>query len=261
MPLELSSIKMRVGANLKYLKAFSGMYIPETSATMETASEGRYISLQNLNYQVDVATLDDENLFTGKGFAMDLSASMSFGSITASVAVLDIGSLSFDKNTHSYGGGVELDSLFLSDLNSNVDSGKIFTMGMPTRLVVHLEKNVLNGDYIKHGMYLTYIQGFNNIAGATTKPYIAAGYSYSLKNIINVGPTVNYGGYAGFGLGMFLSTKIGPLRMGAGTNAGLSYLLMPGSTKSVDFSFMTSWAIGGGEAKKKAKMEAVADDK
>lgn len=269
MPLEFSSLKMRVGANLKYLKAFSGMYMPEASATMETAIDGRNISFQNMNYQIDVSSSDDENTFTGSGIAMDLSASMNFGAISASVAVLDIGSLSFDKNTHSYTGGgnvviqgivldnlfddntIEIDSLFLADLNSNEDSGKTFTMGMPTRLVVHLEKNVLSGDYIKHGMYLTYIQGFSDIAGATTKPYVAAGYSYSLKNILNVGPTVNYGGNAGFGLGMFLSTKIGPLRIGAGSNAGLSYLMMPGSAKSADFSFMTSWVIGGKKNKKK----------
>lgn len=268
MPLNVGPLKMRVGANLKYLLAFGGGYVPESSATMETATDGRYITLKNLSYEANVAYLDDENTFTGNGFAMDLSTTLDFGKdINASVAVLDIGSLTFDKNTYSYSGGgdvtiegvvlddifedntFKIDSAILAGFNSKKDSGKTFSMGMPTRLVVHLEKKILKGDYVKHGIYLTYIQGFNNISGATTKPYFAAGYSYSLKNILNVGPTVNYGGYGGFGLGAFLSAKVGPLRIGVGSNAGLSYLMLPSATKSVDFSFMTTWCIGAKKEK------------
>jgi len=274
MPLKVGALKMRVGANLKYLLAFAGGYVPQSEVLMETATDGRYISFQNLNYQANVALLDDANTFTGNGFAMDLSTTLHFGKeMNASVAVLDIGALTFDKNTYSYTGagdvnieGVVIDNIFedntfqidsaiLEGFHSENDSGKTFSMGMPSRLVVHLEKNILNGDEVKHGIYLTYIQGFNNIAGTTTRPYFATGYSYSLKKILNVGPTVNYGGYGGFGLGMFLSAKVGPLRIGAGTNAGLSYLIFPSVTKSVDISFMTTWVIGA--KKEKAEVPSI----
>jgi len=272
MPIEISGTTVRFGASFKYLLASGGGYLPETSSTMETAVDGKYITFNDLRYHVDVAYPDEDNFFTGSGFAIDLSTTIAFAeNMNASVSVLDIGSLSFDKNTYSYTGSgnftfqgvvlnnvfedhtIDVDSLFLSDISTESDSNHTFSMGLPTRLVVHLEKNITGDkDYTKHGIYLTYIQGFNNIAGATTKPYFSAGYSYSLKNILNVGPTINYGGYAGFGVGMFLSAKAGPFRIGAGSNTGLSYLIMPDVSKSVDLSFMTTWSIGKGKKEKSA---------
>ena len=269
MPIEIGSKTLRIGSNLKYLLGVAGASISETTPKLTTETGGKSVAFSNLDYRADMADPDENNTFLGSGFAIDLSATYSFtDEINASLAILDIGSIGFSENTKSYSGNgnftfeglvidnifndytIDLDSVLRADVNTEGDSHQTFSVGLPTRLVAHVEKNITNGEaYTKHGIYLTYIQGFNNNAGTTTKPYFAAGYSYSLNDILNVGSTANYGGYSGFGLGMFMSVKAGPFRIGAGSNSGLSYLLFPRSAKSVDFSFMTTWSIGKGTTK------------
>ena len=137
---------------------------------------------------------------------------------------------------------IDLDDAIEDEFVLKEDSNQTFVIPLPTRIVVHAEKHfsstrVKNKEtYNKHSIYLTYIQGLDNTAGRTTKPYVAGGYAYSLKNILNIGPTLNYGGYGGLGMGMFLSAKAGAFKIGFGTNTGLLYLL-GWNAKSVDFSF------------------------
>jgi len=267
--------KIRAGASFKYFLSPGGGYLPETNSNFTTTSGGKSISLSDVNYIVQTSTADENTLFPGKGMGMDLSVSMDFmEDFTASLAVLDIGSITYSANTYSfqYAGeiyyqGIEDDNIFINDETKEYsiidtdnwiteDSNQTFSISLPTRMVVQVEKNIMSEtnknerEYIKHGMYFTYIQGFSNVAGTTNRPYFSGGYSYSLDGILNVGPTMNYGGYAGFGLGMFLSVKVGAFRIGAGSNTVLSYLIMPGMTKSVDASFMTCWSIGNGKVKK-----------
>lgn len=270
MPLVVADkLKLRVGANFKYLISSAGGYLSKTNSSFETGIDGKYLNFNDLNYTANISYLNDKNYFPGRGFAVDISTTVEVGKeMFVSAAVLDLGSVTFKNNTSSFykignltfegivlenlfdGKNVRADSAFKENLKGQIDSNQTFSIPMPTRLVFQLEKNISSSvtgkgvEYIKHGIYLTYIQGLNNISGTTTKPYFSAGYSYSFKNIINVGPTVNYGGVGGFGMGMFLSCKIGHFRIGAGSNTGLSYLIIPSVTKSLDVSFMTTWAFG-----------------
>ena len=272
------NLDLRAGITLKYLLGMTGSSLEETSATLETAEGGKYINLDNLNYSASFSEIDGESTFSGKGFGVDLGVTLVVKEkdISASVALLDIGSVNFSGNTKTYLGSanfnfegvivdnvfnidnVQPDSVFVEGIKGDSIIGESFSVSLPTRLVIQVEKNIMSKagknskEYIKHGIYLTYIQGLKNTAGSTKRSYFSGGYSYSLKNILNVGPTINYGGYSGFGLGMFLSVKAGPFRIGGGTNTGLSYLLFPGSAKGVDFSFMTSWSIGSKKEKKSA---------
>ncbi len=273
-------LDLRAGITLKYILGMAGASLKETSSTLETGEDGKYINLDNLNYRASFSDTDGESLFSGKGFGFDLGATVIVKekNVSASVAVLDIGSVSFSGNTKTYLGSgnfsfegviidnvfnidnVQPDSVFVDGLKGDSIVGESFSVSLPTRLVIQVEKNIMSKDgkngkeYIKHGIYLTYIQGLKNAAGSTTKPYFSVGYSRSFKNILNVGPTMNYGGYSGFGLGMFLSVKAGPFKIGAGTNTGLSYLLEPDAARGVDFSFMTTWSIGKKKVKSAASM-------
>ena len=56
-----------------------------------------------MNYIVQTSTADENTLFPGKGMGMDLSVSMDFmEDFTASLAVLDIGSITYSANTYSF---------------------------------------------------------------------------------------------------------------------------------------------------------------
>lgn len=277
MPLQLSdeNFDLRVGANLKYLFSAGAFHMDEVSPTLSTGEDGRSISISNLSGTFQYASpAENGNTFPGKGFGIDLGATVKHkDSYVASISVLDIGKLNYKGNTESqtFSGSFSFDGVYIEDIFSESpeleldsifnfetteDSGQTFSLSLPTRLVVQLEKNIGSSTkkkgrrFIQHGVYLTYIQGFNNVAGTTTRPFFSAGYSYSLNYNLNVGPVLNYGGYGKFGMGAFASVRAGSYRVGIGTNSGLSYLLSPNTTGGVDVSFMALYAFGNtGKAK------------
>ena len=262
--------KFRVGARLKYVNSIMGLYMPRTEATMSTAAGGRRIAINDLNYQLNHTYFDQNNPLKskGNGYGADLSVHADIkDDFAASLSLIDLGRVKYKNNTvqYAYEGdfvyeGVRLknifvapeidaDSAILGELRADRDSGSVFKMPLPARLV-------LQGEYIIDGktngkkrpfneqtIYFTYIQGFNNTPGATTKPFFSLGYMYSLNYVLNAGTTLNYGGYGRFGMGLITSVRLGPWRFGVGSSNALSFLVMRENASGLDASFNVNWAF------------------
>lgn len=233
--------------------------------------EPEYEYNQALAFGEDFDNSDDlsvANLFnTGAGFGMGVDLSMTATiqeklNITAGIS--DIGSIRYKKNTKSYFRsesytyeGVEVDIIDLKDNQEiDYDPGDIieslepdssfspYTMPLATRLIIQGEyqtgRNVSNdskeAEYFKHRVFFTYVQGFKNHVNSTTRPFVSAGYSYNLANILNVGASASLGGFNKFAFGPFFSVRAGFFRLGFGSN-NLLPLLSPTMGTGADFNF------------------------
>jgi hypothetical protein len=124
-------------------------------------------------------------------------------------------------------------------------------MSLPTRLVAQAEfsidhdperkgnleygKKKFNKKYDKHTVFLTYIQGLNNMPGNSIRPLVSAAYAYSWGYVLNFGTSLSYGGLAGPGMGAFVSGRIGPVRIGAGTS-NFTGALFPKVGRGADYT-------------------------
>jgi hypothetical protein len=263
MPFNITEdIVLRAGTRLKYWQGLGSLYMPKTQLDMTTQSQGKSIAIKGDYIANYTAFTDSPMSARGSGFGVDLGATIVYQEkFIASLAVNDIGGIKYKKDTYSYSAsgdieyqGLQVRNLFTSpELNADsairstfsgvADSGQVYKMPMPTKFVFQGEYVIEAGEtnakerpYNKQVAYLTFIKGFNNMPGTTTRPFVAIGYSYALNYVLNVGTNFQTGGYNKFGWGINTSLRMGPIRFGVGSNSVLTYLISKKGTTGLDFS-------------------------
>lgn len=245
--------EFRVGTKLKYIQGLMAIDMPERTSTVYTDPDGRYVDF-NLQMDMQSSGLDSitgfrigdvaNNGVHGTGFGVDLGFSTIWkNKLMTSVALVDIGSVTYNKQvrevhvneTFRYEGSPFGDQIGNSpdlerikeEFNGSNTSGS-FTKKLPTRLIFQAEyyiekESKKETHYRANNFFLTYVQGFNNEPGATTKPFVSVGYTHGFHDLLNVGGSVQVGGYSGFGIGAFASIKAAWMRFGIGTSNILSF--------------------------------------
>lgn len=267
--------QLRIATRVKYIQGFASAYLEPTDGTLFTPASGSFIDLNSTYvYRTAGIQGWDRTSFTnpvnGQGVGADLSVTGNFANlIRGSISVIDVGSVSFSSNTRQYqrtepfrytgqvsnafltGANGQFDTLLTSGVKGTETAGNTFSMPLPTRIVAQAEftldhdpdrkgnleygKKKFNKKYDKHSVYLTYVQGLNNMPGNSIRPLISAAYAYSWGYVLNMGTSVSYGGLAGVGIGAFVSGRVGPVRIGAGTS-NFTGALLPEVGRGADFT-------------------------
>lgn len=205
----------------------------------------------------------------GSGFGVDLGVTVTLQEkFVGTFSLVDVGGVRFKRNINNFQlnnqitfdgiqvpadpsnslfGGADgiIDSLVNNfELNNTFDK---FSIPLPTRMMFQAEYKVPKIDkkgrkYNKHHFFLTYIQGFGEYGISTARPSFTAAYSHNLGQQLSMGLSASSGGYSGFGIGSFMSFKLGYYRLGVGTN-NLTALLFRSGGKGADISLNISTAF------------------
>ncbi|WP_299460433.1 DUF5723 family protein [uncultured Microscilla sp.] len=205
----------------------------------------------------------------GSGFGVDLGVTVTLQDrFVGTFSLVDVGGVRFKRRISNFKlnnqitfngievpadpstgllGGADgiLDSLINNfELERTFDK---FSIPLPTRMMFQAEYKVPRIDkkgrkYNKHHFFLTYIQGFGEYGISTARPSFTAAYSHNLGQQVSVGLSAASGGYSGFGIGSFMSFKLGYYRLGFGTN-NITALLLRSGGKGADISFNISTAF------------------
>ena len=229
---ETQGFGLRAGGRLKIINGLASVYMPQSSAVLTTAADGTSLNV-NYNYQVNLSGFNNFSLgtYNGNGLGMDLGLTFAANeNFNISSSLLDVGAVHYTRNTTTYEkqGNVNYQGLVIGNLfgdnQNNTDSvtglikpttikGKGYTMPLGSRFCAQAEYRTLAKDakdrqYSPHVFYVTYIQGLNNMPGATTIPFVSAGYRHEFEHMALIGGSVSYGGFNKLGVGAFASLNI-----------------------------------------------------
>ncbi|WP_027000397.1 DUF5723 family protein [Eisenibacter elegans] len=242
--VETDAFKVRAGLRLKYLAAMSAGELTNARLDITTAQDGSYIDFNigtqaNAGGYVTLSDAEGGNPFqhSGGGFAFDLGGDIQIGeNLRISASLLDIGGMRFNQNTLNF---TRADTAFrfegilvsptsssspsfldsLTSIFEGEETKNAFRVALPSRLVLQGQYSIPSGlvGENRHDIFVTYIQGFNNIGLATTTPQLTFGYVYNVRQWLNAGIAPSFGGHAGATLGGFVSVRAGAFRFGAGS--------------------------------------------
>ena len=223
---------LRAGVRVKIIDGMASLYTQQSAAILTTASDGTYLNAQ-YNYQINTSGFNNFSpvRYNGSGLGMDLGLTFKASkNFSLSTSLLDLGAVRYTSNTTTYEkqGNVMYQGLVIGNLfgdnQNNTDSvsgivkpntikNKHFTMPLSTRFCMQAEYRTFAEDgkgreYSPNVFYLTYIQGLNNMPGASTIPFISAGYRHEFKHMLLGGFSASYGGYNKLALGTFISLNI-----------------------------------------------------
>lgn len=220
---------LRAGLRLKFLQGIYSVYMPGSDVEMTTSADGRYIDF-DFDYGINLAGAgSDYQFFNGVGFGVgvDLSVAAEFTrSISASLSVLDIGGVRYRDNTLRYEergfqryDGLYFGGLFGDDDLENLDTliyvfepeeveGADYRMPLPSRMVLQGKWNITEDEEYPSEVSLTYIQGFNNMPGATVRPFVNVGYRQGVTEWFDVAASLGLGGYNNLSVGTYLAFRI-----------------------------------------------------
>lgn len=260
---------LRMGFRAKYLQGISSIHMRENSATMTTAADGSQISF-DWDYTVETSGLNDyENFdpmaFNGRGFGFDVGIAAFFGRhFEVNASVMDIGSITFTEQTRHFSkNGVEtydgaVIGNFFGDFDfdaSSVDylyqpdekTGESYTQAIATRFLVQAEyktPHLFQGrEEVSNAIFLTYVQGFTDAPGVTTRPFVSLAYNHDFHHVFDMGLMVAYGGFNRLMLGTFASFAVGDLmKIGFGTD-NLTGLIVPNDATGIDAQVSLSFTL------------------
>lgn len=266
MPINISALpedlKFRGGLGLKYVQGIASLYMPASNANFTTGVDGRSIGFSP-NYNINYTGFSTSNFMgaKGAGVGFDLGITGTYKEqFEGTISLVDLGKVNYKKNTYNYTANgnlmfegvnvsnlltnpkVDLDSAIIGKVKGSLDSGASYKMPLPTRLIIQGEYKIgaetksKERPYNQHTVYLTYIQGFNYMPGTSKRAFVSLGYSYALNYVLNVGTNIQTGGYNKFGMGMFMSLRMGPIRVGVASNQLFTYFIAPKSASGIDFA-------------------------
>ncbi len=260
-------LKLKPALQFHYLTSMANVYSKKSDIALYTQQDGREL---NLNYDYDLyiaspgnnmethgifgdVTVKDitKNLFSGvgsgKSFDFGLGADVNDW-IKISMAVTDVGSITFKNHAMKYSGNGEIkfdgfstdytetessfksqaDSM-LSLLKPTIENAE-YKVPLATKYFTNVSFNLLkkrkkNGMvYFRHTFNVTYIKGFKNYLNATTTPLMALGYNYSIGNILNAGITTSKGRISGTTAGANISVQMGHYQLWCNSNNLLPFI-------------------------------------
>jgi hypothetical protein len=209
------------------------------------------VSVDNFSF-----SLFPEPAGTGMGFDLGLTAILS-NQMRVSLAVTDIGSITWDKNQaiikgsgdftfEGYSSKDQIDSLKDKFKQVTSDLKSSFTTSLPTALRLGVSYRLDQAPFISKfpGRMLVsfdYNQGFNNEIGNSTKPRFSLGIDWKPGNWIpTVRTGISLGGKLGFRCGFGLGIMAGPFDFNIATSNFDSIVSQNTATK-LNLYLETKW--------------------
>lgn len=259
------------GVSIKFIKGFAYAELMHNNVSVKTLQtgelsvEGKILTRSALspslgvNYKFDNRGREsDFNLFpeaAGSGVGIDLGVTAELNrSTTVSLAITDIGSVKWDKETVEYkmeGQKViedftqkdNLDSLKrIFDFNGNYING--FSTSLPTTLragfAIRID-NIRNiGIFNKLLFVVDYSQGFNNQASNSTTPRVSAGVEYAPWYWLNLRSGFSLGGKYGFRWSAGFGFEFARLNLDF-TASDFNHLVNGNSARKVGINLGSKW--------------------
>lgn len=251
---------VRIGARLKYLQGIASLYMPSGNADMTTHAEGRYIDM-DFDYKVDMAGFKNFSLlnFNGSGAGLDAGVTLFLSkNIELMASILDLGAIRYTQGTRSYHKagnaryeGLVVDRLFGNNtfngdslatvFNPETSEGVSYTMPLDTKICIEAEIKTTKTDsrdreYVSNAFFFTYIQGLNNMPGATTRPFFSIGYNHDFHKLLDAGVMASAGGYNKYTFGAFFALKFGEVVKLGFSSDNLMAFVVPEYGTGIDFS-------------------------
>jgi hypothetical protein len=259
-------IGMRFGFRVKYLQGITSAKMTMRRATLFTPEDGSYIET-SLDYTFETAGVTDFQNFSpvatnGTGFGADFGAALHIGKkIEVNASLMDLGAITFDKQVTTFSkngtfryqgqtvgyffGDFNLsDSLYFFTPDQTKDQG--YSQSLASRFLVQAEFKTpkvseKGREYISNAIFVTYVQGFRNVPGSTTRPFVSVAYNRDLHKTIDAGLMVGYGGYNQLIGGGFASISIlNFLKFGIGSDNIIPLLL---KTRGTGVDFQTNFSL------------------
>lgn len=251
---------IRVGFRAKYLQGIGVLYMPKGNATMTTEKDGKYVQL-DFDYELHTSGLKDFSFFNfnGKGYGFDAGVTWFINkNIEVVASVLDVGTINYTKNSTTYrkagsakyeglvinqlfgGGTVNGDSL-ASIFEPEVIENSSFLVPLDAKICLEAEIKTKRTDdkdreYTNNAIFITYIQGLNNMPGATTRPFLSVGYNHDFHKFFDAGMMASMGGYNRYTFGAFFSMNIAHVVKLGFSSDNLMALIIPKYGTGIDFS-------------------------
>jgi hypothetical protein len=276
-PFELGDVDLRAGLRFSYLEGIGSAYTEDGDLSLYTNPNARSLELEsNVKANVSIPDTDAEVSDvpvdisrTGNGIGVDAGVNIRVDEqISFGLSVADLGSVTFTEETENYsrtgpyeftgvdlavgrpdedGEDLALKADSLGDVIDYEETEEDYTMPLGARGIfqTHLRvgKDIHKRDtFYQHHIYLHYQQGFQNHLRATERSVISFGYTYNLNNDLNAGGSVTFGGYTQAAVGPYLSTRLGPFKLGLGSNNMLA-LIDEGAANGGDVSFNMALAF------------------
>lgn len=261
---------LRIGARAKYIQGLASIYMPKSDLYLTTASDGRSIEAE-FDYKLQSTGIKNFNgmNFNGMGYGIDAGISAHLSKhFEVNASLLDFGAVTYNKDVKTYEkqgkylyeGAVI--SNFFGDPRYNADSitsvfkptetsGGSYTINLGTKILVqgelkwggNMDEELEDEEYQGHSLFLTYIQGLNNMPGATTKPYLSVAYNYDLRRMFDFGVSASMGGYNQYAVGAFFAFNfLHIIKFGVGSD-NLMPLVKPELGTGADVSVNLSLAF------------------
>jgi len=223
--------EIRGGVRLRYILGYGNISMTDKNFYLYTDPRGESVST-TFDYDLKESSID--NNFSpfkpsGRGLGTDLSVTYFLNpNFEFAASVNDIGYIHYTKDAEDYSkvgveayngdiisnffGGVQENANQLTQaFNPTKTVGGSYNVSLGTKLNLmaeykQIKQDSVHGTYELNSVFLTYIQGFQNVADATTNPFISAGYKHSFRHF-NLGLSMSYGGYNNFVFGPFVGFK------------------------------------------------------
>jgi hypothetical protein len=271
------SLELRPGLRGNFLLGTANVYAQSSNTSMYTDPEGKYINF-NYNYFANSAiptSVSDAVKGTGKGWGLNGGIGVTLDDyLSFDLDVIDAGKLYFKNDVNNFSnnttyqftgvsadlfqnGGPNVSFNFNDNLLKPVQTENAYSTPLGTKITFRAEYRLVESPvskkdslhtYFQHHLFLTYVQGMQNIYNTTTVPNFSVGYMYSVKNILNVGLSAGFLGYNKFSLGPFISLKGGAFVFSIGSN-NLMALIAPGFGTGLDAYFNIGFNIGSPKTK------------
>jgi len=249
------------GGRVKFLCGMASVLTKNASVDFYMDKGGKYI---DVNSDFDLHTSNILNISsnpwntTGTGMSMDAGFSFNKKNYSASVSVVDVGSIRFNKSVenlqHSssihFEGfnpdegfkGIKDDTVF-NDLTVN-RTQKSYRHSLNKRLNILFSWKSMVDDkilfnrtlvhYSKHRAYFSFSGTLEEFKIDEFSNQLAIGYTYNWKDFFEIGPGFFAGGNARLGLGCMASVKYKCFTIGAATSNLFPFITKWG--KGTDFS-------------------------
>lgn len=278
--INVGPLKVTPGVRLRYLLGTAAFHTNQTKINFFTEQNGEYIQVEGqvnakaggiVNFDRLIndgewETNDNIGKSLGRGFALDLGATVEYKNITLSLASIDNGSIGFkdnaawhisSQNTSVRWEGYDIvasqDGVSFSENFEPLESldvqteRKAFSTGIGSKITFNgnyglkLKKDKKGMSYYMHNAGLNYVQGFKNQYNASTSPWTSIYYQMNLKNKFTLG--ANFNNYRNISdLGANIGIRVAAINLGLGTNS-LFAAVNRNSSKQVDFFFQFGFAF------------------
>lgn len=261
-PFEIKGVELRGGLRARYIEGIGSAYTEDGDLSLFTSPDARSLEFEtNLRANASIPDSDAEVdgvqdiplgiAGTGTGFGIDAGVNIHVDDqVSFGLSVADMGSVTFTEETDNFErrGPYEFTGVDVAigrpndegkDLSLRADSiqeiidfqetEEDYTMPLGARAIfqthLRIQEDYHNSDTLyRHHIYLHYQQGFQNHLRATEAAFLSFGYRYNLNNALNAGASVSFGGYQQIAAGPYLSTRLGPFKLGLGSNNMLALL-------------------------------------